>query len=140
LSDLQESRGRESVARQNANYAAINSVQELRTASREEARVRREGDKQFAEQFAAFAQSGGGVTDFSTTKALEESATLAELDALNVRYKGQLASRDQDIAYSQYDYEARAEKASRPLIGVKTALGVGTAALSGYKKTIGQKI
>ena len=134
------SKSRDEIARVNQNYATINSVQELRLASIEEQRIRREGNKQLAEQFTAFAQSGAGVGDFSTQKALEESATLAEMDALNVRYKGQIASRDQEIAASQYDYEARSEKASRPGIAIKAGIGAATSLLSGYGKYRGQKI
>jgi hypothetical protein len=140
LQEMQNSRAREDIARVNQQYATINSVQELRLASLEEQRVRREGNKQLAEQFAGFAQSGAGVGDFSTVKALEESATMAELDALNVRYKGQIASRDQAIAASQYDYEARSEKGVRSSIAVKTGIGMATSLLSGYSKYRGAKI
>lgn len=134
------SRGREDIAHLNQRYAQVNSVQELRVAALEEQRVRREGNRAIAEQFAGFAQSGAGVSDFSTQKALEESATNVELDALNVRYKGRIASRDQEIAASQYDYEARAEKGVRQGIGVKTAIGIGTTLLSGYGKYRGAKV
>ncbi len=140
MQESQNSRSREAVARVNQQYATINSVQELRLASLEEQRIRREGNKQLAEQFTAFAQSGAGTGDFSTQKALEESATLAEMDALNVRYKGQIASRDQEIAASQYDYEARSEKASRPGIAIKAGIGAATSLLSGYGKYQGTKI
>ena len=95
---------------------------------------------QLAEQFTAFAQSGAGTNDFSTTKALEESATNAEMDALNVRYRGELGARDQNLAAAGYAADAANEKGTRSAIAVKTAFGVGTSLLSGYNKARGNTI
>jgi hypothetical protein len=134
MQESQASRGREDVARLNESVARANSTQELRAAAQEEMRIRRNGRAQLAEQFTAFAQSGAGVGDFTTTRALEESATNAEMDALNVRYRGELGARDQGLAAEGYKAEADNEKSTRSAIAVKTAFGVGTSLLSGYNK------
>jgi hypothetical protein len=140
MQESQASRGREDVARLNESVARANSTQELRAAAQEEQRIRRNGRAQLAEQFTAFAQSGAGTNDFSTTKALEESATNAEMDALNVRYRGELGARDQNLAAAGYAADAANEKGTRSAIAVKTAFGVGTSLLSGYNKARGNTI
>lgn len=68
-----------------------------------EAAQRRENQQFLGKQAAAFAESGVGYGG-SALDVMNQSATEAELDALTIRYKGQLA---------KYGYNTDAELARR---------------------------
>lgn len=58
-------------------------------AGRDEEAQRRSGRQAIGKQAAAFAESGGGIDE----GVLRQSSVAAELDALNIRYKGRLQAR-----------------------------------------------
>lgn len=128
------------VAEVNRQLSLDRASTELKTAAIEEEKVRRQGREATAEQFAAFAQSGLGVSDFSTQAALKASATAAEMDAMTVRYGGELAATRSRQNAEMYQYEAQSAKAARKMVPIATALSAGTALLSGYAKYQGAKI
>lgn len=81
-----------SLAAGNAESANADALrQQARSASnqalRDEEAQRREARQVLGEQAAAMAQAGGGYGG-TNEKLLTQSATLAELDALNIRYGG----------------------------------------------------
>lgn len=140
LQESANSKTRENIYKINARYAAQDAVTELQTANLESNRVRREARETIAEQFAGFAQSGFGVNDFSTTLALEESGANAEIDALNVIYRGEIASRSRQIEAQNQEYQARIEKSGRKSLPFTTALKATTALLGGAASYQGAKI
>lgn len=67
------------------------AVERQQTAAREDAK-RRETRMVLGSQRAAFAQSGGGLGG-SAADVMQQSAINAELDALTLRYEGDLRAR-----------------------------------------------
>lgn len=67
------------------------AVERQQTAAREDAK-RREARMVMGSQRAAFAQSGGGMGG-SAADVMQQSAINAELDALTLRYEGDLRAR-----------------------------------------------
>ena len=67
------------------------AVERQQTAAREDAK-RREARMVLGSQRAAFAQSGGGL-EGSAADVMQQSAINAELDALTLRYEGDLRAR-----------------------------------------------
>lgn len=128
------------VALANEAYAAQDAVQELRSAALDEGRVRREARETIAEQFASLATSGLGSTSFSATKSLEESATNAEMDALKVRYRGELGARADTIRSQNFKFQAAADKQAQKFNTIETIIGAGTQLLSGGARQQGVKI
>jgi hypothetical protein len=76
-------------ARSDANLLTGQAETSVRQANRDEEAQRREGRQHLGRMAAAMAQAGGGVDE----KALEQSSTAMELDALNIRYAGQMRAQ-----------------------------------------------
>jgi hypothetical protein len=72
-----------------AAAARVNARMAGQQANQREEQIRRENRMQMGEQAAAIAQSGTGPGG-SNALIVEQSATNAELDALNTRYEGQV--------------------------------------------------
>lgn len=68
------------------------SRETLRQSAQDEYQQRREGRDFMGRQAAAFAQAGIGYGGTSEM-VIRDSAIKAELDALNIRYRGQVQSR-----------------------------------------------
>lgn len=91
-------------------------------ATRDQARVdeeaqRRQGRQVIGAQAAAMAEAGGGVDE----KVMQQSSVAAELDALNIRYGGQLESAGLLRAAKS------AKKQSRLLAGAQLLSGATSA-------------
>jgi hypothetical protein len=114
-----------------ASYAADNAHSELVNAAADADTQRRRGRSQTSEQIAGFAQSGFSLTN-SAADSITQSATEAELDAMNIQYKGTLRARSDLIERNNDLATADAARRARKLTPVKTAIGVGTNLLSGY--------
>lgn len=123
----------ERVDRLNAEYARENARINLRTATLDAEKTRREGRRVTAEQTAGFAQSGFGMGG-SAALSVQDSAVATELDALTDMYHGELRARQDRIAAVNYEAKANAARSARRAIPLKTALGVGTSLLQGYSK------
>jgi len=114
---------------QAGEFNAKLSEQEARLAQQEAARdeeaLRREQTSFFGKQRAALAEAGLGPGGTSGLLA-DQSAVLAELDALNVRYSG--TSRGQgllsDAAATRFGVQ-QSSRASRTLAGAQLISGVG---------------
>ena len=75
-----------------ASAAEYNAQAARMEASAEEARLRRESRRHIGAQRAGIAKAGV-TTEGTPLLALAESAEMAELDALNVRYTGETGAR-----------------------------------------------
>lgn len=122
-----------------ASYARDDARNELRISTADAEGQRRRGRSAVAEQTAGFAQSGFAVTG-DAVAAIEQSATEAELDALQIQYKGTLRNRAGLIQAGNFDAEADAARRARKTIPFKTAMGVATNLLSGYAGMKGTSI
>lgn len=117
-----------SVAEQNARIAG-------QQTSAEEERVRRASRQAQGEQRAAIAQSGTGFGG-SNADVMRQDAALAELDALNVQYAGDLERRGllqeaEGHRYTQKSLKARAKSIMRTRW--LSAIGAGASAYGGAK-------
>lgn len=79
-------------ARMNARLLRENARTELSAAARDEEAHRRAARAAIGRQAAAQAEAGIGTTGTGGL-LLEQSSVLAELDALNIRYGGELRSK-----------------------------------------------
>lgn len=82
-------KGRAAAARFNADQAAINARLAREEAAANEAAQRREAGMYLARQRASMAE-GGVLESASSWGVMEQTANDAELDALNIRYHGEL--------------------------------------------------
>lgn len=123
------------VAAANEKNASENASRARQDAALAEEAQRRQARKSLGRSAAAAAQSGvsgGGLGGGSTGALLKQAATEAELDALNIRYGGQLEARDHEVEQAQYNLERRVafQQASGGMLS--GLLGAGAAGLSGY--------
>lgn len=89
--------------RYNATVQRQNADAALQQSASEQARQNRRARQVMGEQRAATAQSGTGFGG-SNLDVLDQSATLAELDMLNVAYEGQMRARGHEIQAQGEDY------------------------------------
>lgn len=98
-----------------ADYNAAALDQQANVArgqtSAEEVALRRK-QRQFLATGRAAAAQGGDLSG-STARVLDTNAILAELDALNVRYKGDLVARDLESRATQERYQAGVARSLR---------------------------
>jgi hypothetical protein len=94
----------------------------LRQSNRDEEAQRRRGRQQLGTMAATMAQSGGGVDE----NVLRQSAVNAELDALNIRYGGQMRARGL-LA------EAKSLRKNSKFLAAAALLSGGSASYSAYK-------
>lgn len=88
----QQGKDQARIAQMNAQILRQASRDELNVAARDEEALRREARMRIGRQQAAQAEAGIGTTG-SAGLLLEQSSILAELDALNIRYGGELRSK-----------------------------------------------
>jgi hypothetical protein len=121
-----------------ANYNAGLARQEAQAVgaqtAREEERVRRAGRSAVAEQYTATAQSGVAPQSGSAALSINEAATMAELDALNVRYRGGMQARGLRNEASLQDFSASTKRSAAKSAQTAGYIGAGTAILSGASK------
>lgn len=104
-------------------------------AGAEEAQVRRRTRLLMSRQRAAVAESGQSLTG-SALDVYQQSAAEAELDALNVRYRGELEARgllsDANLQRQQGATARRFANSEAKGIKVGGAINTGAALLGGY--------
>lgn len=125
IGEAQQLSAQADAAKYNAAVLRQQSDQALRTSAAEEATQRRQAEQVLGTQRAAIAESGLGFGG-SAADVMRESRIEAELDALNIRYKGQLESRNLLSAAALEKYKAATARRQVPLAYV----GAGTSALS----------
>lgn len=100
--------GQQQAAMHNYNASILNQnarIERQQADAREEAK-RRETAMILGTQRAAFAQAGAGL-DGSAADVMKQSATNAELDALTLRYEGDLRARGLKEQAKQEKYAAK---------------------------------
>lgn len=117
-----------------ANRAAAANLEqeaavERESALRNEEAQRRDANSIQARSRAALAEAGLSNTG-STARLVQQGDVDAELDALNIRYGGQLASRGLLSQAAEYRRAARTAQRNAPLLA-------GTALLSGASGVAG---
>ena len=117
-------------ANANATVSAQNRDIALQQAGAREDAQRRRAHYALGSQAAAIAESGVDPGSGSAARAIAESATNAELDALNVRYEGLMQARG-------YDTQAMFERARAKQARNAGYYGAVTSILGGASKAYG---
>jgi len=117
---------------QNANAGIMDaSAQAIREQTvAQEGVQRREARQVLGAQAAGFAQAGGGM-EGSAHDVMEQSAVLAELDALNIRYGGELKAKGLTDEATISRFEAKTYKAAARKTLKLGYLGAGADILGG---------
>lgn len=93
ISSISQSSSQQGLAERNAQIAENQAIQAKQEAAFEESAKRSETQRLKAEQRARQGAAGGGVDVGSNLLVLEETATLGELDALTIRYRGDVGAQ-----------------------------------------------
>ena len=117
------------IDRQNADTA-------LQQSASEQARQNRRARQVMGEQRAATAQSGTGFGG-SNADLLDQSATLAELDMLNIAYEGQMRARGHEIQAQGEDYSAGVNKGNAKRAKRAGIFNAGRSLLTGFSSGYG---
>ena len=132
-----------SIMTQNANNAREQAQAERAVTSQQEDEQRRRARLVIGSQAAAGAQSGVANSG-SQALSLEDSATQAELDALNLRYAGTMRARSTEFQAQNYDQQAtiaqmQSQQNRRNASSARTAgyIGAGSALLKGASSYYG---
>lgn len=142
IGGVEESRQLQYSQRQNeisAMYERDNATMEGRLATADANLQRRRGREAVSEQTVALSQSGFLVNG-DASRAIEQSAAEAEMDALTIQYRGVLRSRQSTAQAEAYSAQARADKAARKAVPIKTVVRAATSALSSYGGNRGMRI
>lgn len=123
----------------NAQYKFQNATLENQLATADANLQRRRGREATAEMSASLAQSGFLVNG-DAARAIQASASEAEMDALSIQYKGLLRSRGEQIEGAGLKAQANADRAAAKAVPAKTIIKAATSALSGYSSMRGMRI
>ena len=125
------------VARQNAIYAEQAGQQQRQIAAENERRQRLRTEKLLGAQRAGYGKAGVTM-EGSPLEVMGETATQGELDALNIRYGGEVGAYNANVQASRYrsqasfyDFESGRTMATG-MIGAGTTLLTGVAKAAGY--------
>ena len=114
----------------NARVLEQYAVAARQSAAFEEARQRREARRLKAAQRAGYAKAGVVITEGSPLTVLTETAAEAELDALAIRYAGEVQARGYEAEAAISRWEGKQQKrAARLGVGRTILSGVGDIAL-----------
>jgi len=114
----------------NARVKEIQAGVEREAAGRREEQQRRKARQVLGEQRAALSQAGIGMMG-SATDIAEQSAAAAELDALTIRYEGEMAAKGLLYDAEAEKFEGRANLAAGKNAKTASYLKAGSAILSG---------
>lgn len=132
VGSIQQGRAADKAARYNAKILEQNAATELSQASEREDAVRRQAAMVLGKQSAAFAQSGGGMGG-SAADVMQQSSTMAELDALTTRYEGALRAQGLRAEAATERYAGKQAKQAGYFNAANSILS-GASAYSMYKK------
>lgn len=124
----QQGKSAQSLAQYNATLDRRNADTARLQATAEEERFRRQAARQRGEQVGKIAASGVVVNTGSPLLVLADSAREAEMDALNIRYGGELKA--QGLEANARSEEFQGKNAKRQGI-----IGAGSTLLSGAART-----
>lgn len=114
----------------NAAVMNQNAAVETQQAGQREEAQRRQARMILGSQRAAIAQSGGGM-EGSAADLVAQSARDAELDALTLRYEGQMRARGMGIQAEQETYQGRVAGANASRAMTAGYMGAAGSILSG---------
>lgn len=129
VGSLKEGSDRQAQAERQAQLDQMEARNAEQVGLTQEATTRRQSREFLGRQAAAFAQAGVGPG--SSTDVQKQSAINAELDALNVRYRGQLTKYG-------YDYSAQSDLAEGNAAKTASYFNAGGALLKGVSNYYGK--
>ena len=106
---IQQGNASQAAANRNAEMLDRNAGIEREQANQREESKRREARQVLGAQRAAFAQSGGGMGG-SAADVMQQSSVNAELDALTLRYEGDLRARGMEAEAASERYAGKVAK------------------------------
>lgn len=115
------------IQRQNADVA-------LQQSASEQGRQNRRARQILGEQRAGVAQSGTGFGG-SNADLLDQSATLAELDMLNIAYEGQMRARGHEIQAQGDEYSSRVNRRNAKNAKSAGLFSAGKSLLTGFGRS-----
>ena len=121
----------------NATIQAQNATVARQQANAREELQRRQARQVLGAQRAAIAQSGTGLSG-SNADIYGQSAANAELDAMNIRYEGELDARGLLAQSELSKYDAKVAKMNAKTAKKGGYLGAGSALLSGATNYLGR--
>lgn len=127
---IQQAQAAKGAAGYNAALLEQNAVAERQQAAAREEAKRRETSMILGKQAAAFAQSGGGLGG-SAADVMRQSSINAELDALTLRYEGDLRARGMEANAAQERY-AGGSAATAGYLGAAGSILSGAARYGEY--------
>lgn len=133
--EANELRAQGEVEGYHATVAAQNAAAAGQQSSAEQERVRRESRQVLGEQRAAIGESGTSFTG-SNVDIMRQSTTMAELDALNIQYQGEMERRGLMSESEMHTYNKGAlRQKARSVMRQRwlSALGAGAQAYGGAK-------
>jgi len=130
-----QGRSQQKLLNRNAQISEQNAIQVKQEAAFEEGIKRSETQSIKATQRAAQGASGGGVGTGSNLLVLEESATLGELDAHSVRYRGDVGARRTRAQAETERFEGKIARQTGRLKAVSSLLSGATRVSSLRAKT-----
>lgn len=120
----------------NATIAEQNAAVKRQQYVAQEEAQRRQAKQVLGEQRAALAQAGIGLSG-SASDVYGQSAARAELDALNIRYSGELDARGLLAQSDQYRYDASVNRMNATSARRGGYLNAASALLSGASASYG---
>jgi len=127
----QNANAQKQMAEYNQRVAENNAQLAIQQGGQQEEAQRREARQSLGQQRAALAESGIGF-DGTGGDLYQQSATDAELDALNIRYNADLQSASFKNNASLEGYQAQVYGKQAKDYGNAANVAVGTELLSGY--------
>ena len=135
LQQYQQGKYEAEVAGQNARIAMDNAARARLDAARAEEAQRRESRKSLGRSAAAASQSGAagrGPGQGSAGDVLGQASKEAELDALNIRYGGEMEAFGQETQAAQFRAERKIAIQRAKGAALSGVLGMASSGLSGY--------
>ena len=127
----QQAKAQEQMADFNQKVAKSNAEIAVQQAGQQEESQRRDARKVLGQQRAALAESGIGL-DGTGSDLYQQSATDAELDALNIRYNGDLQATGFKNNANLEGFKAKVYEKQASDFNTASYVSAGTALLSGY--------
>ncbi len=118
---IQQGNAAQAASNYNAARMEQNAAIEREQANQREEAKRRETRLLLGAQRAAFAQSGGGMGG-SAADVMQQSAINAELDALTLRYEGEMRARGMESEAAAERFSNRQSQQSGLLTGAASVL------------------
>lgn len=125
----QGAKAQQAAANYNAQILEQNAATERQQANLREETQRRQARQVLGAQAASLAQAGIGLGGGSAADLMEQSATNAELDALSIRYEGDMRARGLLASAEQERYQGRVAGYNARQASISGGLGVASSVL-----------